>query len=58
MIILHIKTHTMKQKPTIHALLNEVYEAFTNSRIYIEFTGDKFIGNYNIQEKFTVYNIS
>jgi uncharacterized protein YndB with AHSA1/START domain len=55
---LKTKTHTIKQKAIIPATPDEVYEAFTNSKIYSEFTGDKFIGIAEVGEKFTVYDIS
>ena len=52
------QTHTIKQKAIIPATPDEVYEAFTNSKIYSEFTGDQFKGVTKIGEKFTVYDIS
>ena len=52
------QTHIIKQKAIIPATPDEVYEAFTDSKIYSEFTGDKFIGVAKIGEKFTVYDIS
>ena len=52
-----MKTHTIKQKANIPATPDEVYEAFTNPKIYSEFTGDKFIGIAKVGEKFTVYDI-
>jgi uncharacterized protein YndB with AHSA1/START domain len=55
---LKTQTHTIKQKAIIPATPDEVYEAFTNPKIYSEFTGDKFIGNVKVGEKFTVYDIS
>ena len=58
MICLNTQTHTIKQKAIIPAAPEEVYEAFTNSNIYSEFTGDKFIGIGKVGEKFTVYDIS
>jgi uncharacterized protein YndB with AHSA1/START domain len=51
------KTHTIKQTVIIPATPEEVYEAFTNSKIYTEFTGDKFIGIGKVGERFTVYDI-
>jgi uncharacterized protein YndB with AHSA1/START domain len=53
-----MNTHTIKQKAIIPTTPEEVYDAFTNSKIYSEFTGDKFIGNAKVGEKFTVYDIS
>ena len=58
MIILNNQTHTIKQKAIIPATPEEVYESFTNSKIYSKFTGDKFIGIGKVGEKFTVYDIS
>jgi uncharacterized protein YndB with AHSA1/START domain len=55
---LKTQTHIIKQKAIIPATPDEVYEAFTDSKIYSEFTGDKFIGVAKIGEKFTVYDIS
>jgi len=52
-ICLNKQTHTIKQKAIIPATLEEIYEAFTNSKIYSEFTGDKFIGIGKVGEKFT-----
>ena len=52
------QTHIIKQKAIIPATPDEVYEALTDSKIYSEFTGDKFIGVAKIGEKFTVYDIS
>lgn len=51
------KTHTIEQTAMIPATPEEVYEAFTNSKIYSEFTGDKFIGVGKVGEKFIVYDI-
>ena len=56
--VLKTQTHTIKQNAIIPATPEEVYEAFTNSKIYSEFTGDKFTGIAKIGEKFTVYDIS
>jgi hypothetical protein len=50
---LNKQTHTIKQKAIIPATLEEIYKAFTNSKIYSEFTGDKFIGIGKVGEKFT-----
>jgi uncharacterized protein YndB with AHSA1/START domain len=55
---LKTQTHIIKQKAIIPATPDEVYEAFTNSKIYSEFTGDQFKGVTKIGEKFTVYDIS
>jgi uncharacterized protein YndB with AHSA1/START domain len=55
---LKTQTHIIKQKAIIPATPDEVYEALTDSKIYSEFTGDKFIGVAKIGEKFTVYDIS
>jgi uncharacterized protein YndB with AHSA1/START domain len=52
------QTHSIKQKAIIPATPEEVYEAFTNAKIYSEFTGDKFTGVAKVGEKFTVYDIS
>ena len=49
-----MQTHTIKQKAIIPATPEEVYESFTNSKIYSKFTGDKFIGIGKVGEKFTV----
>ena len=56
--VLKTQTHTIKQKAIIPATPEKVYEAFTNSKIYSEFTGDKFNGIARVGEKFTVYDIS
>lgn len=53
-----IQTHTIKQKAIIPATPDEVYEAFTNPKIYSEFTGSKFTGVAKVGEKFTVYDIT
>ena len=52
------QTHTIKQMAIIPATPEEVYEAFTNSKIYSEFTGDKFTGIAKVGEEFKVYDIS
>ncbi len=53
-----LQTHAIKQKAIIPATPDEVCEAFTNPKIYSEFTGDQFIGIAKTGEKFTVYDIS
>ncbi len=52
------QTYTLKQKAIIPATPEEVYEAFTNAKIYSEFTGDKFTGIAKAREKFTVYDVT
>ncbi len=58
MILLNTqRTHAIKQTAIIPATPEEVYDAFTNSKIYSDFTGDKFTGVSKVGEKFTVYDI-
>ncbi len=53
-----MQTYTLKQKAIVPATPEEVYEAFTNAKIYSEFTRDKFTGVAEVGEKFTVYDIT
>ncbi len=53
-----MQTYALKQKAIVPATPEEVYEAFTNAKIYSEFTRDKFTGVAEVGEKFTVYDIT
>ena len=52
------QTTAIKQKVIIPATPEEVYEAFTDPKIYSAFTGSKYKGVAKVGEKFTVYDIS
>ena len=50
------KTATITQRTTIHALPEEIYEAFLDPRIHSEFTGSKATGKAEVGEKFTAWD--
>jgi uncharacterized protein YndB with AHSA1/START domain len=51
-----IQTSTIRQKVTIPATPEEIYEAYTNPKIHSEFTGSKATGKPKVGEKFTAWD--